>query len=111
VEDKAKIAASYALDLKTSSTMKFEPFDEGLPRSGQWRYGFELVDMNGDGHLDIVLDIAMGMHLLGMPWAPATSMVTAGPIWSRYPARGRSWCCATRAGGCSPGRTSSSRTG
>jgi hypothetical protein len=115
VEDKAKIAASYALDLKTSSTMTFEPFDEGLPRSGQWRYGFELFDMNGDGHLDIVhgpprrapgppriflgdgtgrwrrwqatfppgrydygnvtvadfngdghLDIAMGMHLLGM---------------------------------------------
>lgn len=53
-EDKAKIAASYAVDLETSTTMRFEPFGEGLPRTGQWRYGFVLVDMNGDGHLDIV---------------------------------------------------------
>ncbi len=32
----------------------FEPFAKGLPHSGQWRQGFELADMNGDGHLDLV---------------------------------------------------------
>lgn len=35
-------------------TLTFEPFDEGLPKTGQWRNGFALVDMNGDGHVDIV---------------------------------------------------------
>ncbi len=30
------------------------PWGVGLPREGQWRNGFELVDMNGDGHLDVV---------------------------------------------------------
>ncbi len=34
--------------------LRYEPFDQGLPRSGQWRNGFVLADMNGDGHLDIV---------------------------------------------------------
>jgi FG-GAP-like repeat/FG-GAP repeat len=53
-EEKLKVAKAYEFDLKTSRTMSFEPFDEGLPRAGQWRYGFALVDMNGDGHLDIV---------------------------------------------------------
>ena len=53
-EEKAKIAAGYQFDLRSSQTLNFEPFDEGLPRSGQWRFGFVLADMNGDGHLDIV---------------------------------------------------------
>jgi hypothetical protein len=53
-DDKARIAASYAFELGTSRTLAFDAFDEGLPRSGQWRYGFALADMNGDGHLDIV---------------------------------------------------------
>lgn len=35
-------------------TLTFEPFDAGLPKTGQWRNGFALVDMNGDGHVDIV---------------------------------------------------------
>jgi hypothetical protein len=53
-EEKAKVVATYQFDLLQSHTMRFEPFDEGLPRSGQWRHGFVLADMNGDGHLDIV---------------------------------------------------------
>jgi hypothetical protein len=32
----------------------FEAFDAGLPKEGQWRNGFDVADMNGDGHLDIV---------------------------------------------------------
>ena len=30
------------------------PFSQGLPTAGQWRNGFDIADMNGDGHLDIV---------------------------------------------------------
>ena len=36
------------------SRMVWEARGEGLPTSGQWRNGFELADMNEDGHLDIV---------------------------------------------------------
>jgi len=53
-EDKARVAATYEFTLPSSQTLSFEPFDQGLPRSGQWRFGFVLADMNGDGHLDIV---------------------------------------------------------
>jgi hypothetical protein len=34
--------------------LRFVPFGEGLPTSGQWREGFRIADLNGDGHLDIV---------------------------------------------------------
>ena len=34
--------------------LRFEPYDEGLPKLGQWRNGFDVGDMNGDGHPDIV---------------------------------------------------------
>lgn len=32
----------------------FVSFDDGLPADGQWRHGFDVADMDGDGHLDIV---------------------------------------------------------
>jgi FG-GAP-like repeat/FG-GAP repeat len=34
--------------------LRFVGFDAGLPTSGQWREGFRIADMDGDGHLDIV---------------------------------------------------------
>jgi FG-GAP-like repeat/FG-GAP repeat len=34
--------------------VRFARFDSGLPTSGQWREGFRIADMNGDGYLDIV---------------------------------------------------------
>jgi hypothetical protein len=34
--------------------LQFSSFDTGLPRTGQWRQGFDVADMNGDGQLDIV---------------------------------------------------------
>lgn len=30
------------------------PLETGLPRQGQWRDGFDLADMDGDGHPDLV---------------------------------------------------------
>jgi FG-GAP-like repeat len=47
-------AASYKVDIPTSHRLRFVDFGNGLPRSGQWREGFVLADMDGDGHLDIV---------------------------------------------------------
>jgi hypothetical protein len=50
----AAIAASYKVDAPESHRLRFVDFGRGLPKSGQWREGFVLADMNGDGHLDIV---------------------------------------------------------
>lgn len=42
------------VDLERVDRIRFEPFDDGLPKQGQWRNGFSLKDVNGDGHLDII---------------------------------------------------------
>ena len=34
--------------------LTFAPFGVGLPSAGQWREGFRVADLNGDGHPDIV---------------------------------------------------------
>lgn len=52
--DPAAVEASYEFAAPEVDRLRFEPFDRGLPRSGQWRNGLALADMNGDGHLDIV---------------------------------------------------------
>jgi len=52
--DLAKAAAGYKADLAESDRLRFVPFGKGLPTSGQWRNGFDIADMNQDGHLDIV---------------------------------------------------------
>jgi hypothetical protein len=54
VEELAQVEPSYRSETGTSSRLAFQPFDAGLPRAGQWRQGFALADMDGDGHLDIV---------------------------------------------------------
>jgi FG-GAP-like repeat len=35
------------------ASLLFQPFDEGLPRSGQWRHGFAVADLNNDGRPDL----------------------------------------------------------
>lgn len=53
-EEKEKIAAGYRNQTGTADRLAFEPFGNGLPERGQWRNGFKVADMNGDGHPDIV---------------------------------------------------------
>ena len=36
------------------ASLRFVAFGAGLPTSGQWREGFRVADLNGDGFLDIV---------------------------------------------------------
>jgi hypothetical protein len=42
-------------ELPTVDRLQLVPWDAGLPRTGQWRNGFAIADMNGDGHRDLVL--------------------------------------------------------
>lgn len=49
-----EIAAEYAPAAPTADQFVLRPFDEGLPTSGQWREGFAVKDIDGDGQLDIV---------------------------------------------------------
>jgi hypothetical protein len=49
-----QVAATYEISTPESHRLRFVDFGKGLPTSGQWREGFVLADMNGDGHLDIV---------------------------------------------------------
>ncbi len=53
-EKVAAVEAAYATDIESVNTLSFQSFDKGLPRTGQWRNSFDVADMNGDGHLDIV---------------------------------------------------------
>jgi hypothetical protein len=53
-EDKSKLAETYRVDTGESDRLRFVSFGNGLPTSGQWRDGFDLADMNGDGKIDIV---------------------------------------------------------
>ena len=53
-EELDQVAANYVPPAGSADQVRLEPFDEGLPQTGQWRQGFDVADMNHDGHLDIV---------------------------------------------------------
>lgn len=47
-------AGTHATDtLPRVDRIRFDPFEAGLPRSGQWRHGFDVADLDGDGHADL----------------------------------------------------------
>jgi hypothetical protein len=50
----AAIEASFEAETPESDRLRFASMSRGLPARGQWRNGFDVADMNGDGHLDIV---------------------------------------------------------
>ena len=49
-----KVAATYRNPTGTVDRLALQPFGKGLPDRGQWRNGFKIADMNGDGNPDIV---------------------------------------------------------
>src|SRR4029079_12039985 len=49
-----EVKASYELVVPQVDRLTFVPFEDGLPTEGQWRNGFAVADINGDGFLDIV---------------------------------------------------------
>jgi FG-GAP-like repeat/FG-GAP repeat len=51
--DAATLPPSHRDDIPEQDLLRLEPWDEGLPRAGQWRNGFAVADLDGDGHLDI----------------------------------------------------------
>lgn len=51
---KLAVETAYTTDAGEVDRLSFVAFDAGLPRTGQWRNGFDVADMNADGHLDIV---------------------------------------------------------
>ncbi len=53
-EEFAANAAEYKIEAGTVDRLQLVPFDQGLPRVGLWRHGFDLADMNGDGDVDIL---------------------------------------------------------
>ena len=53
-------AKEYEFTLPDTERIVFEPIGEGLPTTGHWRNGFDLADLNGDGHLDFVHSSARG---------------------------------------------------
>lgn len=52
--DQLDAAAKTYQQAVESHLWQVSPFGAGLPASGQWRHGFAVADMNGDGFLDIV---------------------------------------------------------
>lgn len=60
----AAVRASYEVEVSAVDRLEMEPFERGIPMDGQWRNGFEIADMNGDGHMDIV----HGPPRKGIPW-------------------------------------------
>lgn len=52
--EKKAVAEGYRVTVAESRRFAFDERGRGLPRRSQWRDGFEVADLNGDGWLDIV---------------------------------------------------------
>src|SRR5260370_20903202 len=58
---------------------RLAPFGRGLPDAGQWRQGFAIADMNGDGHPDLILPSPRGL-----PGVPEIFLGDGKGSWSRW---------------------------
>ncbi|MBP7681356.1 MAG: VCBS repeat-containing protein [Deltaproteobacteria bacterium] len=52
--DPASVSVTPEPTAPAAARFTLERVDSGLPRAGQWRHGFAVVDFDGDGHLDVV---------------------------------------------------------
>lgn len=65
--------------LLLSALLSFQPFDTGLPRSGQWRHGFAVADMNNDGRPDLAFSSARKQ-----PGPPVIFLNLGNGQWRRW---------------------------
>jgi hypothetical protein len=65
--------------LAQSASFRFRPFDEGMPRTGQWRHGFAVGDMNADGRPDLVFSAPRKQ---GGP--PVIFLNQGSGVWKRW---------------------------
>lgn len=49
-----ELEAAYRVDTPAVDRLRFVPLGAGLPEEGQWRQGFDVADIDGDGNLDII---------------------------------------------------------
>lgn len=53
-EEIEAVRASFDIEVPEVDRVRFVEAGTGLPETGQWRNGFEVADMNEDGHLDLI---------------------------------------------------------
>ena len=49
-----ELEAAYRVETPAVDRLRFVPLGTGLPEQGQWRQGFDIADIDGDGNLDII---------------------------------------------------------
>lgn len=65
--------------LLLAAILSFSPYDSGLPRTGMWRHGFAVADMNGDQRPDLIFSSPRKQ-----PGPPVIFLHDGGGKWTRW---------------------------